>query len=158
MASDQEYIRYGSNSIRGYLGDELHFELSSDGFSTFKADVDNATFTVTGYTAGAKSWTYHIWRLGRLRVLEVAPIAVEAVNAAHITTTAIPAADRPATSTYAIIAGQDAAAKAPLLVWLKTDGTLDVSIAAGGGNFAAAVGGPDGPFTITYAVASPLAP
>jgi hypothetical protein len=150
-------ILYGSNRIRAYKDDDLHWELAPDGFSMFDTDVESVLHSHNP-TSDDKHITYRLWRMGDLRILAVEDYAQTLANAVVVTTDALPAADRPAAAIYTSVVVDDNGTIKAGCATLGTDGKLTVGVgfATHGAAFGAGAGGFNA-FLFMYKVATKLA-
>lgn len=131
MSADQEFLRHGDNRIRGYVGDELHMEISPHGISALRPDATH-TITFTGPWAVDKSVTARIFRIGSVRYLVVPAVGgtLTSNDAKAMTTTAgtvIPAIDRPAAVVHGSCIAQDGTGHVMAEVTLGTDGSIVIA-------------------------------
>lgn len=166
MTDDANYLRFGSNTIRAYVGDDLAWELGPAGFTELCPAV-SGTLTVGGCSDNpAHTAVYRIWRLGALRILAIAGFTGTVSAAGPVTLTAIPAVDYPVTAQKLVKSATQGSDEVLINAVLDNSaGTTSISCFAGkantgvhtfGANFAtAAVAVPS--LIFMYRAASPRA-
>lgn len=127
MSSESEVLRYGANSITGYVGDVKHVEITPHGIALLPADSEGTVAVGGAYPASTT--TYKMWRVGNIRYLSIAPIPVSASSLAGGVIEVGPwaAQDRPATSVITVCAIQSGTKWGPGIGRFTSDGKMTFS-------------------------------
>jgi len=141
MSAAHERILIGSNRIRAYIGDQLHWEIVPHGFSMLQTDI-SGTLLTSNPVSGDKTVTYKLWRLGSLRILNVGNYD-QTMAAATCKTAALAALDWPAADVYedVVILDNTNTLQAGRAILATSDGCITVAATVAGGNYSAAPGG-----------------
>lgn len=78
-----DYLRYGANEIRGYVDDELSFEINAQGFSQLVPDATvSLAFASAAWAANPTAVVAKIYRVGNQRIIDIPVVAAGSSNPA----------------------------------------------------------------------------